>query len=1104
MLRHIIAHALTGPFAVVVIALLAADGAAAAADSAAATPPPAPRIVIQLGHSSPVDAAAWLPARPSTGPNTAAWADGTRLISADAADNAVIIWGVDGRIFDKLSIPMLDAAGLYENQSVRSLTVSADSHTAHLVVEGLTRNPDASSSAALFAFDLDLDSRRFTAVGKPRPLPMAQLTEISQEANRPLPATADGRLRLSRQDNGIVVTRSDGSAAPVTLEGAHRDIKWAVDLTDDGSALVGVKAGRVGTGPWRSYTNVVYAADGATLPATWMPGTGYDRLAWIDKRHYAVFASGAYPHNGGTAPTQVVDIFGGAANDEAFGGQPTVIGTIPAKCMTTPAGDGLRFVGAGPASCGAPASAADGLWVFERDDPAGNGDTLARHWQQRAIPELNGEVITALSVADDPETGAPTVIAATRSAVAVKGSYTLKIFMIPLDGSRPVRGSLLATDYTPQGWPGQQPGVQRIVQSIDGRKLIVHADMLVIVIDLARRKRLPIDVRNPYPEIMASDGHQVIFAARDFQYIQRFDAETGARLPSVHVPGGVLNGGLLSDRPVFWAVARDGALRLWDMRSGALLLTQYAIDGSSFFVFRPDGRYDTNVGAETDAVLWLMPGDPWHPQSVAALMRNFNEPSLYSRQLGCLATGCDSEFPALPDVSNLNRATPVTNIVAVTPGPGPYQATVDVETRETFWMRAPGDLVPSGAYDLRLLMDGRLVRQFPDQTLPAAARGSPALWRQLTEVPDAGTNQWVTHRFVVPLPTGNEPISFAAYAFNEDRIKGFTYPFTWTPPVPVPARPRRAVILAIGVDKTHNPDWRLHFAASDAEAITRALAGIPDRHVVPILLTSTDTADNATGANIRAVMRQLIGAATPADQAALAALELQSLAPLTPDDIVILSYSGHGETVAGDFYMVPSDAQPGPDGLPVLASLLSSSELTAWARNADAGEMAMIIDACHSGAAVEQPGFKPGPMGDPGLGQVAYDKGIRILAATQAGSLAHEDPRLGHGLLTWALVAEGLDRQRATGVYGNIDLRSWLRYGVNRLPSLTAELARGEVAGPATGTGSRDLQAFGAPAPVAATRPPQRPSLFDFADLFGDHEVVLRSRPAQRDPATPP
>jgi uncharacterized caspase-like protein len=130
--------------------------------------------------------------------------------------------------------------------------------------------------------------------------------------------------------------------------------------------------------------------------------------------------------------------------------------------------------------------------------------------------------------------------------------------------------------------------------------------------------------------------------------------------------------------------------------------------------------------------------------------------------------------------------------------------------------------------------------------------------------------------------------------------------------------------------------------------------------------------------------------------------------------LVILAFSGHGYTdPQGRFYLLPSDA--GMDSTITDAKLpkfISSDELSQWLRDVDAGELVMIIDACHSAASVPE-AFKPGPMGDRGLGQLAYDKGMQILAATQADNVALESERLGQGLLTYALVQDGLKARKA-------------------------------------------------------------------------------------------
>ena len=127
-----------------------------------------------------------------------------------------------------------------------------------------------------------------------------------------------------------------------------------------------------------------------------------------------------------------------------------------------------------------------------------------------------------------------------------------------------------------------------------------------------------------------------------------------------------------------------------------------------------------------------------------------------------------------------------------------------------------------------------------------------------------------------------------------------------------------------------------------------------------------------------------------------------------PDDVVVIFVSSHGYTSReGTFYMVPSDSGD-TEGHTIKSDFLrhwiSSDELQGWLRDVDAGDLVMIVDTCHSASTVEEPGFKPGPMGSRGLGQLAYDKGMRILAASQADDVALEVEKLKQGLLTYALV----------------------------------------------------------------------------------------------------
>lgn len=80
-------------------------------------------------------------------------------------------------------------------------------------------------------------------------------------------------------------------------------------------------------------------------------------------------------------------------------------------------------------------------------------------------------------------------------------------------------------------------------------------------------------------------------------------------------------------------------------------------------------------------------------------------------------------------------------------------------------------------------------------------------------------------------------------------------------------------------------------------------------------------------------------------------------------------------------------------------------------------------------------------MNSKGLAQRAYDKGMYILAASQSDQAAAELGKLGHGLLTYALVEEGLKQGKAdfSPKDGRILLREWLDFPDQILPSFQEE-----------------------------------------------------------------
>jgi hypothetical protein len=80
-------------------------------------------------------------------------------------------------------------------------------------------------------------------------------------------------------------------------------------------------------------------------------------------------------------------------------------------------------------------------------------------------------------------------------------------------------------------------------------------------------------------------------------------------------------------------------------------------------------------------------------------------------------------------------------------------------------------------------------------------------------------------------------------------------------------------------------------------------------------------------------------------------------------------------------------------------------------------------------------------MNSRGLAQLAYEKGMSILTASQAYQAALESAELGHGYLTFTLVEEALTSKVAdkAPADGTITVDEWFDHAVGRVPALQLE-----------------------------------------------------------------
>ena len=582
----------------------------------------------------------------------------------------------------------------------------------------------------------------------------------------------------------------------------------------------------------------------------------------------------------------------------------------------------------------------------------------------------------------------------------------------------------------------------------------------------------------------SSDGKTLVSGSDD-KTIKLWNVESGQEIKTIVAHANSVNSVAFSPDGKFLASgSNDATIKLWDMRNDELLATLISLDRGEWVVATPEGRFDTNKSLDRIAGLhWVIHTEVLEALPLDIFMRLYYEPRLLPRLLA------NDLFRKVPPLKSINRVQPKVTITDVKKdGPITATVTVEVEDVEHQYQQEQKPIVESGAKDLRLFRDGQLVG-YRDGNLLGRKRNA-SMDCQLI---DGRTKKCraVFEHVRLPQQKGVKDVEFSAYAFNTSDVKSETFRFPFKFTRQLLSKKGRVYLISVGVSKYENPAWDLEFAANDAHLVddtvaakVRATGDYDD--VVNVSLTSEEKVVNgqkqliksATKENFRKVMRLLAGER-------LASSEIrgipnaQKIEKATPEDIVLIFYSSHGYRDTERFYLFPYDtgAGEGRDPEAVIPQAISSDDLYQWLRDIDAGEIALVIDACHA-AALTGKEFKPGPMGSRGMGQLAYDKGMWILAATQADTTAVEvnnldqKRKIQHGLLTYALVEDGLvGRLADTNGDKIILLPEWLEYGVTDVPALYGEVEKSQtsvvVSFISTGEGDSSTQ---------------QPTLFDFTD----------------------
>jgi Caspase domain len=245
-----------------------------------------------------------------------------------------------------------------------------------------------------------------------------------------------------------------------------------------------------------------------------------------------------------------------------------------------------------------------------------------------------------------------------------------------------------------------------------------------------------------------------------------------------------------------------------------------------------------------------------------------------------------------------------------------------------------------------------------------------------------------------------------------------------------PVERPRLFLIAVGVNRYPDEALALRFAASDAKAVHDLFQRRGQRlyrEIVPVLLDDA----KATREGIRAAFRQ-------------AAAQAKS------QDTLLAFLAGHGTLVGQRYYYLPADFRAAKDKAreqSIREAGLPDDELAELIGAVPALKRVLILDTCNAGGAVQLFSLR-GRSVDTLRGvteRLNRAQGVFVLAAAPANAEAKEPEELGHGVLTYALLAglraasagplkdEGVT---ASGREGVADVLGWLGFASGQVPRL--------------------------------------------------------------------
>jgi hypothetical protein len=433
-----------------------------------------------------------------------------------------------------------------------------------------------------------------------------------------------------------------------------------------------------------------------------------------------------------------------------------------------------------------------------------------------------------------------------------------------------------------------------------------------------------------------------------------------------------------------------GPAILWDPRTGEVHLSLLSLDaGQDWLVVTPDGLFDGSAGGR-QKVSYRLPGS----NRVVPVDRFFE----FCYRPGLLPQVLAGQRPR-PAADFFKAAAPTVRFVSSLPGgelnDPKLELTLEVEDqgggKTAPVLRHNGTRVESTAPPR---IDGKRLRQdFAVLLVPGENR--------LTAVASSGNNAFES-----------DPAEIVV------RYAG-------------PADKPRLFVLCVGINDYAEPTFALKYAVNDARALhevftERGKSGGVYAEVRPTLLLNRDASRDGIRKAFEAIAAQA-----------------------RPQDVLVVAMAGHGVTSNGLYRFIPADFRKNADKTldeDVRNQGIGNDVLGEYLRSVKALKKVLILDTCQSGGAVKLllAGREPNGLRD-ATERMNRSEGVFVIAASVSSQEAKEVDALGHGLLTYTLLAavNAVDKGpladrglKATAPGGMVDVFSWFNYATNQMPEL--------------------------------------------------------------------